>query len=206
MNFLFYLIKTIFKKFNMNEQLGISGKWMDKRTGQIINVRDSIIDGDMMIVISDHGQIDMTEFSQFYIQTSDEIYNEQGQIIDNKPANVSEIYNTESYYPSVNNIETTNFNNEVLPQPNTIVSDSKPVINNFDLIDKLFKKKNYEPVIKIDIDKNGCPINELKMLMDIYDIQVSDISKYLVYEYIKPEYIQAAVGDFIEQLLNKNSD
>lgn len=194
----------------MNEQMGISGKWMDKRTGQIIHVRDSIIDGDMMIVISDHGQIDMTEFSQFYIQTSDEIYNEQGQIIDNKPANVSEIYNTESYYPSVNNVETTNFNNEILNKPDIItdiiIPESKPTINNFDLIDKLFKKKNYEPVIKIDIDKNGCPINELKMLMDIYDIQVSDISKYLVYEYIKPEYIQAAVSDFIEQLLNKNSD
>lgn len=191
----------------MNEQLGISGKWMDKRTGQIINVRDSIIDGDTMIIISDHGQIDMTEFSQFYIQTSDEIYNEQGQIIDNKPANISEIYNTESYYPSVNNIEKTNVNNnEILHKSDIIIPDSKPIINNFDLIDKLFKKRIYQPVIKIDIDKTGCPINELKMLMDIYDIQYSDISKYLVYEYIKPEYIQAAVEDFVEQLLNKNSD
>lgn len=191
----------------MNEQLGISGKWMDKRTGQIINVRDSIIDGDTMIIISDHGQIDMTEFSQFYIQTSDEIYNEQGQIIDNKPANISEIYNNESYYPSVNNIEKTNVNNnEILHKSDIIIPDSKPVINNFDLIDKLFKKRIYQPVIKIDIDKTGCPINELKMLMDIYDIQYSDISKYLVYEYIKPEYIQAAVEDFVEQLLNKNSD
>lgn len=191
----------------MNEQLGISGKWMDKRTGQIINVRDSIIDGDTMIIISDHGQIDMTEFSQFYIQTSDEIYNEQGQIIDNKPANISEIYNNESYYPSVNNIEKTNVNNnEILHKSDIIIPDSKPIINNFDLIDKLFKKRIYQPVIKIDIDKTGCPINELKMLMDIYDIQYSDISKYLVYEYIKPEYIQAAVEDFVEQLLNKNSD
>ena len=190
----------------MNEQMGISGKWMDKRTGQLIHVRDSVIDGDTMVIISDHGQIDMTEFSQFYIQTSDEIYNEQGQIIDNKPANISEIYNTESYYPSVNNTEKTNINNEILNQPDIIIPESKPIINNFDLIDKLFKKRIYQPVIKIDIDKTGCPINELKMLMDIYDIQVSDISKYLVYEYIKPEYIQAAVEDFVEQLFSKNSD
>lgn len=186
----------------MNEQLGISGKWMDKRTGQVINVRDSIIDGDTMVIISDHGQIDMTEFSQFYIQTSDEIYNEQGQIIDNKPANISEIYNSENYYPS-SNINDVMLDKEVLPSSNIITTDTKPSINNYDLIDKLFKKKEYKPVIKIEIDKTNCPIKELQMLMDIYDIQISDISKYLVYEHIKPEYVNSAVENFVEQWFNK---
>ena len=60
--------------------------------------------------------------------------------------------------------------------------------------------------VKIEIDKTNCPIKELQMLMDIYDIQVSDISKYLVYEHIKPEYVNNAVENFVEQWFNKNRD
>ena len=53
---------------------GITGKWTNKLTGEVINVRDSIIDGDDMIIISDKGNLSMLDFSQNYIQISDEVY------------------------------------------------------------------------------------------------------------------------------------
>lgn len=198
----------------MNEQLGITGKWTHKLTGVSINVRDSIIDGDRMIIISDKGQIDMEEFSQYYIQTSDELYNEQGQVIDNKPVDISEIYNNqETYYPVVNNdIKTNDFNNEtlnttnVIKQESTPIIESKPVTNNFDLIDKLFKKRNYQPVITIDIQSSDFPLNELKMLMDIYDVDSTDIANYLLKEYINQDTICDSVLNYVKKKLIKFSE
>ena len=61
--------------------IGISGRWLNKRTGQTINIRNSVMDGDNMIIITDKGQISMTEFSRDYIQASDDIYDETGKVI-----------------------------------------------------------------------------------------------------------------------------
>ena len=41
----------------------ISGKWVNKLTGQVINVRDSFMDGDNLIIMSDKGQINGTDFT-----------------------------------------------------------------------------------------------------------------------------------------------
>lgn len=199
----------------MEGQLGISGKWTHKITGASINVRDSIIDGDQMIIISDRGQIDMNEFSQFYIQTSDEIYDESGQVIDTKPVDKNELYYFNNSNNSLPQIETQNtpvLETKNSHQPSQEINikqnsgEEKSAINHFDLIDKLFKKKNYQPVISINIDKNGCPINELQMIKDIYDISESDISKYFIYEYIKPECINEAVNAFVRQWFSENSE
>jgi hypothetical protein len=199
----------------MNEQLGISGKWTNKVTGQTINVRDSIIDGDRMIIISDQGQIDMTEFSQYYIQTSDEIYDEGGRVIDKQPVSFSEIKQ-----PNQNDMYTHNFdlnkpisddlgNITVSTETHQIVSGgSSKTANygNFELIDKLFKRKNYNPVIKIDIQSSDFPLNELKMLMDIYDVDSSDIANYLLKEYINQDTICDSVLNYVEKKLIKFSE
>jgi len=74
----------------MND-FSISGKWFNKTTGKIINVRDSIIDGDNMIIVTDVGNMNMNEFSDNYIQMSDDIYDEAGHKIDNEKVNISHI-------------------------------------------------------------------------------------------------------------------
>lgn len=199
----------------MNEQLGISGKWTNKVTGQTINVRDSIIDGDRMIIISDQGQIDMTEFSQYYIQTSDEIYDEGGRVIDKQPVSFSEIKQ-----PNQNDMYTHNFDlNKPISDDLgniTVSTETYPIVSggssktsnygNFELIDKLFKRKNYNPVIKIDIQSSDFPLNELKMLMDIYDVDSSDIANYLLKEYINQDTICDSVLNYVEKKLIKFSE
>ena len=194
----------------MNEQLGISGKWTNKLTGQTINVRDSIIDGDRMIIISDQGQIDMMEFSQYYIQTSDEIYDESGKVIDKQPVSFSEIkqptqtYNTYNFdlnKPMSNDLgNITVFRDTEQIGSNT--STKSVNYGNYELIDKLFKRKNYNPVIKIDIQSTDFPLNELKMLMDIYDVDSADISNYLLKEYINQDTICESVLNYVEKKLD----
>ena len=198
----------------MNEQLGISGKWTNKLTGQTINVRDSIIDGDRMIIISDQGQIDMMEFSQYYIQTSDEIYDESGKVIDKQPVSFSEIkqptqtYNTYNFdlnKPMSNDLgNITVFRDTEQIGSNT--STKSVNYGNYELIDKLFKRKNYNPVIKIDIQSTDFPLNELKMLMDIYDVDSADISNYLLKEYINQDTICESVLNYVEKKLIKFSE
>ena len=75
----------------MDESLQISGAWMNKYTGDIVRVHNNIIDGDQMILITDKGQITMNEFSDNYIQASEDIYNDKGQIIDHAPVAIDEI-------------------------------------------------------------------------------------------------------------------
>ena len=65
----------------MNDMMQIQGEWMNKNTGQKIQVRNSIIDGDQMIIITNMGQISMEEFSRNYIQASDEVYDDEGNVI-----------------------------------------------------------------------------------------------------------------------------
>ena len=199
----------------MNEQLGISGKWTNKVTGQTINVRDSIIDGDRMIIISDQGQIDMTEFSQYYIQTSDEIYDEGGKVIDKQPVSFSEIKQ-----PSQNDMYMHNFdlNKPISDDLGNITASTETYqivsggssktanYGNFELIDKLFKRKNYNPVIKVDIQSSDFPLNELKMLMDIYDVDSTDIANYLLKEYINQDTICDSVLNYVEKKLIKFSE
>lgn len=186
----------------------ISGKWTHKLTGNVINVRDSVIDGDNMIIISDQGQIDMNDFSQYYIQTSDEIYDESGKVIDKKPVKFEEIkyQNQPAYQYSKYDYSNAFINNEYIKEK---VSNDKDIVvsspvkeelkGNFDLIDKLFKKKNYKPIISINIDSNNFPINELKMLMDIYDVDSVDIANYLLKEYINQDSIRESVLNYVNK-------
>jgi primase-polymerase (primpol)-like protein len=59
----------------------IQGKWINRMNGNIINVRDSIINGDEMLLITDKGQISMDDFSRNYVQASADIYDEHGNVI-----------------------------------------------------------------------------------------------------------------------------
>lgn len=181
----------------------ISGKWTHKLTGNVINVRDSVIDGDNMIIISDQGQIDMNDFSQYYIQTSDEIYDESGKVIDKKPVKFEEIkYQNQPAYQYSNAFINNEYIKEKVSNDKDIVVSSpvkEELKGNFDLIDKLFKKKNYKPIISINIDSNNFPINELKMLMDIYDVDSVDIANYLLKEYINQDSIRESVLNYVNK-------
>lgn len=182
----------------MNEQIGITGKWVHKHTNDMITVRDSIIDGDKMIIISDIGQIDMTDFSENYIQISDIDYTSNQSITGNGLVNMDSLQNidpTLMAQPNIENNKEINYkaNNQIIAEEN--VSNNE----NYNLIDKLFKKINFTPKVIINIESSNYPTDKLNMLKEIYDITNEDISNYIRLNYIYPEIINAAINDFVDK-------
>lgn len=193
----------------MDEMMEIRGEWINKNTGQKINVRNSIIDGDQMIIITNIGHMSMEEFSRNYIQASNEIYNENGQVIG------SENDNMQHQQKSINdiNIETINDQEYLIDdkpvkfdiaKQSTISIEQLPInqsqIKNIDLIKKVFSKIDYKPEITVEIKWDGFPKEQISTLVNFLDVDVDDISKYLYSEYVNVD----TVKEKINEIINKN--
>ena len=193
---------------------GITGKWTNKLTGEVINVRDSIIDGDDMIIISDKGNLSMLDFSKNYIQISDEVYknsippqpvnyNDDMYKIDPSIKLVNEYNNMSGIDLMVNDDYTTESLTDPMVTQKNVEYDSHEENSNFLMIDKLFKKIDFNPVINIEINSIGWPQSQLKMLIDIYDVTPNEIAQYLIKEYIHPEYILEQVSKYVDSELTQ---
>ena len=193
---------------------GITGKWTNKLTGEVINVRDSIIDGDDMIIISDKGNLSMLDFSQNYIQISAEVYENSIQY---QPINYdNDINEIDLSIKPDNEYNNMSINTKVVNDDYTVELQRDPIViqknneynsyeenSNLLMIDKLFKKIDFNPVINIEINPVGWPQNQLKMLIDIYDVTPNEIAQYLIREYIHPEYILEQVSKYVNDKLSE---
>ena len=172
----------------MDESLQISGAWMNKYTGDIVRVHNNIIDGDQMILITDKGQINMNEFSDNYIQASEDIYNDQGQIIDHAPVAIDEIKISQ---PSILDIPigiTTSNYTQVIKENNTEKNKQTEEPESFKILDKFFNKiDNKENLITIDIDFNILPKEKLETIVDYMDISVEELSQYIAKKIVNTE-------------------
>lgn len=172
----------------MDESLQISGVWMNKYTGDIVRVHNNIIDGDQMILITDKGQITMNEFSDNYIQASEDIYNDQGQIIDHAPVAIDEIKISQ---PSILDIPigmTTSNYTQVIKENNTEKNKQTEEPEAFKILDKFFNKiDNKENLITIDIDFNILPKEKLETIVDYMDISVEELSQYIAKKIVNTE-------------------
>ena len=172
----------------MDESLQISGTWMNKYTGDIVRVHNNIIDGDQMILITDKGQITMNEFSDNYIQASEDIYNDQGQIIDHAPVAIDEI---KSSQPSILDIPigmTTSNYTQVIKENNTEKNKQTEEPESFKILDKFFNKiDSKENLITIDIDFNILPKEKLETIVDYMDISVEELSQYIAKKIVNTE-------------------
>lgn len=172
----------------MDESLQISGAWMNKYTGDIVRVHNNIIDGDQMILITDKGQITMNEFSDNYIQASEDIYNDQGQVIDHAPVAIDEIKISQ---PSILDIPigmTTSNYTQVIKENNTEKNKQTEEPESFKILDKFFNKiDNKENLITIDIDFNILPKEKLETIVDYMDISVEELSQYIAKKIVNTE-------------------
>ena len=51
------------------------GKYIHKSTGNVIHVRDCFQDGDSLVIMSDQGQLDMKQFSEYFqVEEGEEMY------------------------------------------------------------------------------------------------------------------------------------
>ena len=174
---------------NDSGAMGISGIWMNKRTGQKVNVRQSVQDGDNMIIITDKGQISMEVFSRDYIQASDEIYNESGQIIDSKPMEMDEDLSAIMDYE-----------NNASPTYNTVPA---PVINpNDQIIKKVFDKLSSFPEVNVEIKWDDFPEAQINTLVNFLDVKIEDISAYIVNNYINSKALSDSIDKILTDKLN----
>lgn len=182
--------------------MGISGKWINKRTGQVVNVMNSVMDGDDMIIISDKGQISMSEFSQDYIQTSDEIYDEAGNLIGKEPINTDDFKQIQEY----EQINKSSINNSMKNKAKNKAKDKETTQEdpNIKIIKKVFDKLTSYPTITIDVKWDDFPEAQIHTLVDYLDISIDDISTYIIKKYINIDSLSANMKNIINTKLKKN--
>ena len=183
---------------NQNDSgIGISGRWLNKRNGQMINIRNSVMDGDNMIIITDKGQISMTEFSRDYIQASDDIYDETGKIIGHEEVK------HEDYAENPDWLQIQEMMNT--PRMHNVNQPTKPVINTNDqIIKKVFDKLTTYPKINVDIKWDDFPEAQMQTLVNFLDISIDDISKYIIKHYVNVEALALEITEILKSKLNKN--
>ena len=174
---------------NDNNGMGITGTWMNKRTGQKVNVRQSVQDGDNMIIITDRGQISMDVFSRDYIQASDEIYDESGKVIDNKPMEMDEDLGAIMDYEN---------GNAGMP-----AYESIPVVNpNDQIIKKVFDKLTSFPKVKVDVQWDDFPEAQINTLVNFLDVKVADISNYIINNYVNSQALSESIDKILKDKLS----
>ena len=172
----------------MNEDLMITGSWMNKRTGERITVRNSIIDGDDMILITDKGQLSMTEFSNDYIQVSDEIYDENNKVIGKGEVDASEFIMDDYHDDSIFMKNTPKSS----PKQPIIKEPEEP--QSYKILDKFFNKiENKEDLIKVSVDFSILPKNELKTIIEYLDVSLEDMSKYISEKLVSQQTISEII-------------
>ena len=172
--------------------MGISGRWINKRTGQLINVRNSIIDGDNMIIITDNGQISMNEFSRDYVQASDELYNEEGKVIGKEAINYNDYVQSSPIAPQKTN------------KISTTTTKKKEVSGNDAIIKKVFDKFTSYPKLSVSIEWDDFPHSQLCMLVDYLDISIDDISSYIIKKFVNTTSLSSEIKEIIRNKLKTN--
>lgn len=173
--------------------MGLTGKWMNKRTGKAINIRQTIQDGDNMIIISDQGQIPMEVFSRDYVQVSDDIYDDSGKVVGHEKATNSDIGAIEEY-------EKMYGVDPLVPQVTSTVAP----INNEQIIKKVFDKLSSYPQIDVNIKWDNFPEAQINTLVEFLDVNIDDISAYIIKNYVNAEALALEITEVLKNKLHKN--
>ena len=205
----------------MGEEFNITGTWSNRLTGDTIVVRNTVIDGDNMLIFTADGrQLTMEEF-QNYVQVSDEVYDEHGKMM----------YTEKSAGPIVGrDIENERRVKVGAQQPvqkkvvdktvvDTTVKKQKPEIYDWDeinkkstvtveesesekLLNKLFEKIKLNIKVNLNIECDNFPETELKMLQNIYDVSSEDIAEYFKKHIIDDTIYVNAITNYVDDMLS----
>lgn len=177
------------------------GKWVNKLTGEEVYVRDSLIDGDKMVVMTNKGQLSMSEFTN-YIQCED------GEII----PSLADLYGKKD--PSLllkinqgidvsDRIQINLENKQSLQQPTKVINN--PIIEtkkenpNYNLIKKVFDKHKIERTINFEIVEEEWPFKEFNMLVNVLDVPLKDICDYVIENYLDKEHLSESLSEYFSQ-------
>ena len=173
--------------------MGLTGRWLNRQTGQVVNVRNTIIDGENMLIITDNGQIPMTIFSRDYIQASDEIYDESGKVVGHEAVTVED-YGQNDDWAQIQEALKGNLSQSQVQQP---------VINHNDsIIKKVFDKLTSFPEVEVNIKWDNFPDAQINTLVNFLDVKLEDISTYIINNYVNNQALSESVKKILEDKLN----
>ena len=221
---------------NMNDSnvdSDISGVWYKTHPQfngpDVLHVRDAIMDGNDMIVITDHGNMSMGEFANNYFKQSDKEYDLEGNEIINtatkpklpldsipKPASIPKpnlpINNTSNidYDVLVEGLEgspmdiinPSSYNKVEVPDNSAVLGITTKNDTN-DAIYKVFSKLNDVPQLNVSINWNNFPKTEIDMLMKYFDVSLSEIARHkagIIYNEV-PTLIGDIDGDALDVIV-----
>lgn len=193
-----------------------TGKWLDRRSGKEIFVRDVIMDGDTMCIMSSIGQIDPNVFQQYYVKVSEEEYSASNikpqvsgqQLLNeiNKGLDESERITTVTHTNNIT-LDTPIGNNgkpvstQVTQNKKETTKQTKQSINNETLIKKVFDKHTTEPVVDFNVNLDDWPIEQLKMLINVLDVSFDEISTYIIKNYLSEEILITEFSNYLKTSL-----
>ena len=185
----------------------ISGKWINKLNGTVINVRDCVINGDEMLLMTDRGQMSMNEFSKNYIQASSDVYDEKGNVIRKEELDPNTFISQEPVMETVAKQhpqqQVKMFSDTTLAKatPNKQQVNAKPSQESEKerLIKTIFDKTP-TPELSVNINWTEFPLNELSMLINYFDVTKEDIANYIS-KTIDPSQIMGSIVEFLESKL-----
>ena len=177
-----------------------AGKYVHRNTGKSIYVRDSVQDGESLLVITDQGQLTMKEFSEYlqvedgediYIPTVNDLYGEKKP---NKQllAQINQGLDPED---RIKTKDTTQQENQVEVQ----IEQKQPKNKNYDLIKKVFDKFPIERTINFEIVEDEWPFKEFNMLVNVLDVPLKDICDYVIDNFLDKDHLSESLSKYFEE-------
>lgn len=205
----------------MEAMVSISGQWINRNTGEVVNVRDSIMmDNSMGVSLMDGRFLDMNEFCNNYIQMSDEEVNDMsneyqstnmgvsGRYKDDfsmkpsrQPDNFYDVENLDDLFPpKTTPIEEHHYNHHHNHHHHD--HDNCKENNNIKLIKQLFDSIN--PSIEADLKMytTNFPVSELKMLTNIFGVKTSEVAQYIFENYFTIDMVMSAITKYVEKYID----
>lgn len=200
---------------------GIAGPWMDRRTGKTVMVRDAIQDGDDLVIMSSVGQIPTDVFQNYFVQVSEEEYSASSQGVSKEVTGTQLLQQVNSGLEEGLKISATvekptitldtpiGGRSEPISKPNKQQSTVAPEVknepkieienNNTILIKKVFDKHNIEPTVDFGIDITEWPVDQLKMLINVFDISIEEICDYVIKHYLNEEMLRKNLSQYFTE-------
>ena len=170
----------------------MEGTWYNTQTGDSFTVQNSFFEDNEFIVQTTDGRILRYNQIQNYIKSDKPIEMPTKQQItqqESLPAEVAGLLE-DSYQDmilpedmamisgvpsSLGNLNSNNSNNSFIQNPGTPVTYATE--SNYNIISKALSKRDL-PNFQVEIDWKSCPLKEMNMLMDLMDVEESEIIEW----------------------------
>ena len=172
----------------------MDGTWYNPQTGDSFTVRDSFFEDNQYVVMTTDGRLMKYDQMQNYIKSDKPIpMNKPDKKQETLPSEVADLLENTNNYDilpedlamiqgqapiSLGNLRDSMPTNLTPyphdPIPTMQVVSSEPINTNYDIISKALTKRSL-PDFQIGIDWIECPVKEMEMLMDLMDVQESEI-------------------------------